>query len=88
MESEEHRFLTDRMVFSLWGRMNRRDAAFASSMALKDFSANLVARLSRLRVNRLSSMNRMGLRITDQATTGSRYCTHLHEYAPSVKILM
>ena len=35
MESQEHRFLTDRMVVGLWGQMNRRDAAFANSMAIK-----------------------------------------------------
>ena len=88
MESEGHRFLTDRMVFSLWGLMNRRDAAFANSMALNDFSASFVAGLIRLQANRLSSMNRMGLRTKEQAIKESHYCSRPHAYKTSVKILM
>ena len=35
MESEEHRFLTDRMVVGLWGLMNRRDAHLRTRWQLR-----------------------------------------------------
>ena len=90
MRLEEHRLLMDRIVFGLWGLMNRRDVEVANSIGLEDFSASFVARLIRVGVNRLSSMGRIGLRTTesDPGITGGGYCTRPHVFAASVNILM
>lgn len=46
MRSGKHGFMKDRMVFALCRLVNRRDAASANIVALKDFSASFVARLN------------------------------------------